>query len=403
MSIIAIFSGIHSAGEEIAREVAKRLDYTFVGDDLLEAAAKEHGTTAAKLSRAMGKRAFFNKATHEWEKNQIYLKATLAQRLVKDDVVVHGSVTQFIPSTIGHVLKVGIVAESQFRIERAVTQKGVDPDQAAQYIERADTDTAQWIDECLSRSMWDAALYDLKIPVPETTIGDAVDVICENFTKDALRPTDKSIQAMLDFLLATKVNLALLEHGYYYCDVRAQGDEIAVVINKTPTAAGAFVRAIQLLRYEQAADKVKEICRGFDEVNRVETLPGKGYKRPERALLVDDEEEYVLTLSQRLEMRDISADVVHDGQGALSALGGEVPDVMVLDLKMPGLDGIEVLRRVKRDHPQVEVIILTGHGGEKDERTAMELGAYAFLTKPVDIDVLAETMREASRKAHGEN
>ena len=71
---------------------------------------------------------------------------------------------------------------------------------------------------------------------------------------------------------------------------------------------------------------------------------------------------------------------------------------MVLDLKMPGIDGIEVLRRVKQKHPAVEVIILTGHGSDREEKLAMELGAFAYLTKPVNIDVLADTMKQAYSK-----
>jgi DNA-binding NtrC family response regulator len=71
---------------------------------------------------------------------------------------------------------------------------------------------------------------------------------------------------------------------------------------------------------------------------------------------------------------------------------------MVLDLKMPGIDGMEVLRRMKKEHPHVEVIILTGHGGETEEALARELGAFAYLKKPVDIDVLSQTMKEAYRK-----
>ncbi len=74
------------------------------------------------------------------------------------------------------------------------------------------------------------------------------------------------------------------------------------------------------------------------------------------------------------------------------------PEVMVLDLKMPGIDGLEVLRRVKRTHPLTEVIILTGHGSDKEKRLAKELGAFAYLQKPVDIEELTETMKAAYRR-----
>jgi two-component system response regulator CpxR len=78
----------------------------------------------------------------------------------------------------------------------------------------------------------------------------------------------------------------------------------------------------------------------------------------------------------------------------------EEPEVMVLDLKMPGIDGLEVLRRVKRTHPKTEVIILTGHGSDAEEVLAGELGAFAYLRKPVDIDLLTETMKAAYRKVN---
>jgi len=77
----------------------------------------------------------------------------------------------------------------------------------------------------------------------------------------------------------------------------------------------------------------------------------------------------------------------------------EAPEVMVLDLRMPGLDGLEVLRRVRRSHPQVQVIVLTGHGSDRDEEQARRLGAFEFLQKPVDIEDLVRTVRQAHRAA----
>jgi DNA-binding response OmpR family regulator len=114
-----------------------------------------------------------------------------------------------------------------------------------------------------------------------------------------------------------------------------------------------------------------------------------------RLLLVDDEEEFVKTLSERLEMRNIKPDAVHDGDQALSFVKENEPDVIVLDLRMPGIDGIEVLKRVKEAHPNIQVIILTGHGTEEDEERAKKLGAFDYLEKPVDIDKLVGRLRKA--------
>lgn len=114
-------------------------------------------------------------------------------------------------------------------------------------------------------------------------------------------------------------------------------------------------------------------------------------------LLVDDEEEFIKSLSERLQLRDIEANTAFAGEPALEMVADAAPDVMVLDLRMPGIGGLEVLRRIKKTHPQVPVIILTGHGSEKDEAAAMQLGAFAYLQKPVQIDDLLAQMR----RAHG--
>jgi len=74
------------------------------------------------------------------------------------------------------------------------------------------------------------------------------------------------------------------------------------------------------------------------------------------------------------------------------------PEVIVIDLKMPNLDGFEVLKKVKATHPEIEVIVLTGHGSEDDRLTCMELGAFAYMQKPVDIEELSFVLKEANAK-----
>ena len=115
-----------------------------------------------------------------------------------------------------------------------------------------------------------------------------------------------------------------------------------------------------------------------------------------KILLVDDEKQFVDTLAERLAMRGFSARVAYDGPQALKAVE-EPTDVIVLDLRMPGMDGFEVLRSVQKSNPQVQVIILTGHGGDAEEQTAYRMGAYNFLKKPMDIDELLNSIRMAYR------
>lgn len=117
-----------------------------------------------------------------------------------------------------------------------------------------------------------------------------------------------------------------------------------------------------------------------------------------RVLLVDDETEFVQAMAERLKMRDLDASTVYDGEQALSFVGRQEPDVMVLDLKMPGIDGMEVLRQVKKSYPKIQVIILTGHGSEKDEEEARRLGAFDYLEKPVDLNVLIKKMKQGFKQ-----
>ena len=117
-----------------------------------------------------------------------------------------------------------------------------------------------------------------------------------------------------------------------------------------------------------------------------------------KILLVDDEEEFVKTLGERLEMRGLGPDTAFTGEQALQKIAAEEPDIMILDIKMPGIDGMEVLRRVRKAYPRIQVIMLTAHGTDKDEEEANRLGAFAYLRKPVDLALLTDTMKAASKR-----
>jgi DNA-binding response OmpR family regulator len=114
-----------------------------------------------------------------------------------------------------------------------------------------------------------------------------------------------------------------------------------------------------------------------------------------RVLLVDDEHEFVDTLSKRLAARGFQVAVAHDGEQALAAVAQHDFHAMILDLKMPGMDGIEVLQRIREERQVVKVIILTGHGATEEEQTARALGAFDYLRKPADIDVLVDAIQRA--------
>jgi len=117
-----------------------------------------------------------------------------------------------------------------------------------------------------------------------------------------------------------------------------------------------------------------------------------------RVLLVDDEEQFVETLAQRLEARDFTVATAFNGDQALDYLKGRDVDVVVLDVLMPGLSGIDTLREMKKIRPLTEVIMLTGHATVETAIEGMKLGAFDYLMKPTEIDELVEKITKAQRR-----
>ena len=118
-------------------------------------------------------------------------------------------------------------------------------------------------------------------------------------------------------------------------------------------------------------------------------------KKDWNVLLVDDEREFVTTLSERLGLRGIASRVVFDGESALREVAENPPHLVILDVMLPGMKGLEVLRGIRAGFPNVKVILLTGHGTTKNGIEGMKLGAFDYMIKPLDIDVLIEKMTEA--------
>ena len=123
-----------------------------------------------------------------------------------------------------------------------------------------------------------------------------------------------------------------------------------------------------------------------------------------KVLLVDDEEAFVDALSRRLAKRTLDCHAVFSGAAALERLDEGPPiDVVILDVKMPGMDGIQTLKELKARHPLVEVIMLTGHATTESAIEGMKLGAFDYLMKPCDIEELVKKVGDAAhRKAEQE-
>lgn len=115
-------------------------------------------------------------------------------------------------------------------------------------------------------------------------------------------------------------------------------------------------------------------------------------------LLVDDEPDFIAPLTNRLALRKLNVLNASSGEEALTTLEANPVDVVVLDVKMPGMDGIEAIREIKKRHPLVEVIMLTGHASLEASIEGMELGAFDYLLKPAAIDDLVYKIQDAHKK-----
>ncbi len=402
MSIISVVSGTYCHEEDVVRGLLDQTGLQLVTDrDLVIRAASNSDISEAAVAKAFSsKRSVFNSFTRERERTIAHLKVAVAEIVARDRAALTGFCAHLVPSSVSHVLRVCLVADLSSRITSAQTTEGIGDREAASEIRRQDEDLAAWVlDHRGSVDPWDASLYDIVLPTDKTTLDGAVKLIVESLANDAVQPSAESRQAVEDFLVGARVETALATAGHQAEIVCTDGD-VTLTINK---------HVLMLGRLEE---ELKEIAGPVEGVRSVKTRVGKEFYRtdiyrridfetPSRVLLVDDEREFVQTLSERLEMRDVGSAVAYDGESALQMVKDDEPDVMILDLKMPGIDGVEVLRRVKETNPHVEVIILTGHGSDEDCKTCMALGAFAYLQKPVDIDALSETLRRANEKARG--
>ena len=115
-----------------------------------------------------------------------------------------------------------------------------------------------------------------------------------------------------------------------------------------------------------------------------------------RVLLVDDEEEFVRALAKRLRTRGLEVEITGDGESAVEKVKQNGFDVVVLDLAMPGIDGLETLKRLREVNQDLQVVLLTGHGSIKSGVEAIKGGAVDFLEKPAEFSELLAKIKEAS-------
>lgn len=397
MAIVVIDGGAFCHGEEVARVLSERLGAARLEDQALFARARSRfGVEPRRLERLLyGSRSLLDLGQRDQVRLVAYLRAAVAESTARDRQVYLGGAGHLVPPSLTHVLKVCLGGTPEWRLDQAMAG-GLSRRQARAKISSDDEARAEWTGLLFERGPWDKSLYDVFLAMQETTVPRAVDTIAKLASAPAVALTPTVEQAVGDFKLAAEVGVALAEGGHDV-DVTSADGEVTILIKN------------HSMLLERLRRELEELASRVDGVRSATARPGPRYREasisfdvdmkvPSKVLLVDDEQEFVHTLSERLQSRRMSPAIAYDGEQALAMVASDEPEVMVLDLKMPGIDGLEVLRRVKRTHPATEVIILTGHGSDAEEVLAADLGAFAYLRKPVDIDELTRTMKAAYRK-----
>ena len=403
MSILAITSGLYSNAGETVGMLSEKFNHRILTDaDIIEKTHQTHHIKLSTLQKVIeSKPLAFNDFTHEKEKCIALIKKTMSDYVLGGDCIFHGILAHLIPKEISHVMRVLIITEKKKRIENGMAKHGLTEKESTRDIEESDKYAALWTNALFGRKAWDESLFDIVIPSDKLDSNESVSLISKNLEKLLVNKEDLIQKEISDFKLISDVDVALSEIGTGLF-AKADNGHVIVTIDK---------KVMMLTSFQQKIIKTIEALPG---VQSVETKIGHNYYKgniihnyefetPLRILLVDDEKEFVQTLSERLRMRQFTSEIAYNGQEALDFTDQEETEVMILDLKMPGIDGFEVLKKIKQTKPDIEVIILTGHGTEKDKKTCMDMGAFAYLQKPADIDLITDTMKKAYQKIAAKN
>jgi CheY-like chemotaxis protein len=396
MPIIHLFSASHCDGDTVARKTAEKTGGRLLThEQLLAETSSRFHIAEGRVHRALhGPRSVFDRFTRERERSIACIKLALAELVRDDGVVYHGFAGHLLPRSLTHVLRVCLVAGLDHRVASASAALGIGPVEARTILRRDDEEREQWTLHLFGLGPWNAGLYDLVCQMDAVTVEAAAGEIAAAAGRPSVQATPAAREAMDDFLLSSKVSVVLAGQGHDV-EVAAVRGEVTITIHR-------YVARLAHLELE-----LRRAASAVAGARTVRTRVGPHYDppagspgpaRPGKILLVDDEKEFVQALSERLETRNLESAVAYNGEDAMAVMRADAPDIVVLDLKMPGLDGLEVLRHVKREHPATEVIVLTGNGSESEERRAMELGAYAYMKKPANVDELANAMKEAYGK-----
>jgi len=232
MPIITISRGTFSGGTELATCLHRQLGYSLVSREIIAEAAATYGVSEARLSEALEKSPrLLDRFLHDRRQYLAFIRVALCERAAHDNMVYHGHAGHLLLRGIRHVLRVRLIAPIEFRIAQLRNRKGLDRREAAQYIERVDTERARWTEFLYSANWQDPSLYDLVVNLEHVDLEGACQAIVALASRPCFQADDTSRQAMADLLLASRVAATLAaapETANAEVDVRARSGHVEI-------------------------------------------------------------------------------------------------------------------------------------------------------------------------------
>ena len=300
MSIIAAFAGTYCREEPAIKEIIKRTGYKYLTDaDIVSKASCLSGLSEGKIIKAFyAKMPVFNQFTHEKELSVAYLKLALAKTLSEDNIFINGFTSLLIPSSITDLLRICIIADMKTRVS-AAGESGMSERGALKTLHKDDEDRTTWVKGTLGKDdPWDFSMYDMVLPTDKMTPEEIGSLVAETMGRDIFIRSSSSEKAINDFILASRIEAALIKEGHYYVTAEPDAGNVTLTINKN------------VLILKRLEDALQSVAGKISGVKYVTTKVGKQFyqadivrkfdlEMPSKPFFTDDERHFLPTLSEK--------------------------------------------------------------------------------------------------------
>jgi cytidylate kinase len=279
----------------MVNSLIKKLQYNYVDEkDIIYETSHRFNISEKKLCNAL-----YNKAQDVSSRLMAYIQLVIAEHVIDNNMLYYGFSAHLIPQNIAHVLKVCVIGDYHYRIQKAISKKTLTYKDALNQIKNDDNTLNLLTQYLYQKNAWDYSLYDILIPIDKISVDAIVNIISENISKGFIKTTEDSKQAVEDFLLFSKINVALNEKGYNL-NVICNNGQVKITTEKT------------LLRPEKFKEEISRIVYTVEGVTGIQFTTSPDYESigyysrfnitmPVKTLSMDDEKDFTLTLSKRLQ------------------------------------------------------------------------------------------------------